>query len=113
MSDSTNVEKEGRTVSDEWWAKALKKSSPKVPLGGGPFCLKYRPDTAGGGYHQTGRRKIVFNGRSIEWSVQTALDLNMLHIPAGMEIDVEQIEQYPSDEILVMTTAARESPCPP
>ena len=112
LSDSTNVEKEGRTVSDEVVGKSLEKIITKNP--GRVVVALFASNIARiqqvVDIIKTGRRKIVFNGRSIEWSVQTALDLNMLHIPAGMEIDVEQIEQYPSDEILIMTTGSQGEP---
>jgi ribonuclease J len=112
LSDSTNVEKEGRTVSDEVVGKSLEKIITKSP--GRVVVALFASNIARiqqvVDIIKTGRRKIVFNGRSIEWSVQTALDLNMLHIPAGMEIDVEQIEQYPSDEILIMTTGSQGEP---
>ena len=112
LSDSTNVEKEGRTVSDEVVGKSLEKIITKSP--GRVVVALFASNIARiqqvVDIIKTGRRKIVFNGRSIEWSVQTALELNMLHIPAGMEIDVEQIEQYPSDEILIMTTGSQGEP---
>ena len=112
LSDSTNVEKEGRTVSDEVVGKSLEKIITKSP--GRVVVALFASNIARiqqvVDIIKTGRRKIVFNGRSIEWSVQTALDLNMLHIPEGMEIDVEQIDQYPSDEILIMTTGSQGEP---
>ena len=112
LSDSTNVEKEGRTVSDEVVGKSLEKIITKSP--GRVVVALFASNIARiqqvVDIIKAGRRKIVFNGRSIEWSVQTALELDMLHIPEGMEIDVEQIDQYPSDEILIMTTGSQGEP---
>jgi ribonuclease J len=112
LSDSTNVEKDGWTVSDEVVGKSLEKiisrSAGRVIVA--LFASNIARIQQVVDIIKTGSRKIVFNGRSIEWSVQTALDLNMLNIPDGMEIDVEQIDQYPADEILIMTTGSQGEP---
>ena len=114
LSDSTNVEKDGRTISDEVVGETLRKIISKST--GRVIVALFASNIARiqqvVNIIKSGPRKIVFNGRSIELSVQTATDLNMLHIPEGMEIDVDQIDQYPGDEILIMTTGSRGNPCP-
>ncbi len=112
LSDSTNVEKEGRTVSDDVVGKTLEKIISHSP--GRVIVALFASNIARiqqvVDIIRRDGRKIVFNGRSIEWSVRTAIELNMLHIPAGMEIDVDQLDQYPADEILIMTTGSQGEP---
>ena len=44
-------------------------------------------------------KKIVFNGRSIEVSIKIARSLGHLTIPENIEIDIEQLPDFPDDEI--------------
>jgi ribonuclease J len=112
LSDSTNVEKEGRTISDERVGETLEKIIAKsrgrviVAL----FASNiYRIQQVVNIAASRGR-KIVFNGRSIEFSVATAVELNMLQLPHGIVIDVEEINDFNSDEVLILTTGSQGEP---
>ncbi|MFZ2631036.1 MAG: ribonuclease J [Desulfosalsimonadaceae bacterium] len=112
LSDSTNVEKDGKAISDEvvgqTFDKIITKSNGRV------FVALFASNIARVqqivDIIKFKNRKIVFNGRSIELSVKTAIDLNMLHIPHGMTVDISEIEDYPPDEILIMTTGSQGEP---
>ncbi|MDO9262548.1 MAG: ribonuclease J [Desulfosalsimonadaceae bacterium] len=112
LSDSTNVEKDGKAISDEMvgqtFDKIITKSNGRV------FVALFASNIARiqqiVDIIKFKHRKIVFNGRSIELSVKTAIDLNMLHIPHGMTVDISEIEDYPPDEILIMTTGSQGEP---
>ena len=112
LSDSTNVEKDGKAISDEvvgqTFDKIITKSNGRV------FVALFASNIARVqqivDIIRFKNRKIVFNGRSIELSVKTAIDLNMLHIPHGMTVDISEIEDYPPDEILIMTTGSQGEP---
>jgi ribonuclease J len=112
LSDSTNVEKDGRTISDdvvgETLRKIISKSTGRVIVA--LFASNIARIQQIANIIKSGKRKIVFNGRSIELSVKIAVSLGMLHIPEGIEIDVDQIEQYSADEILIMTTGSQGEP---
>ena len=112
LSDSTNVEKEGQTISDqvvgETLRKIITKSTGRVIVA--LFASNIARIQQVVDIIKSGKRKIVFNGRSIELSVKTAIDLNMLHLPPEMEIDVEGIDSYSPDEILIMTTGSQGEP---
>ncbi len=112
LSDSTNVEKEGRTISADVLGQTLRKiiSNKTGRVIVALFASNIARIQQVVNILKSGRRKIVFNGRSIEWSVKIAIELNLLHIPEGMEIDVEQIDQYPADEVLIMTTGSQGEP---
>ena len=53
---------------------------------------------------------IVINGRSIEVSAKIARSLGYLTIPAGMEIDIGQVTDYPDDDIIIITTGSQGEP---
>ena len=112
LSDSTNVEKDGRTLSDKVVGETLRKIISKST--GRVFVALFASNVARiqqvVNIIKSGKRKIIFNGRSIESSVKTAVSLDMLHIPDGMEIDVDQLDQYLPDEILIMTTGSQGEP---
>jgi len=112
LSDSTNVEKDGKAISDEvvgqTFDKIITRSAGRV------FVALFASNIARiqqiVDIIKFKNRKIVFNGRSIELSVKTAIDLNMLHIPHGMTVDISEIEYYPPEEILIMTTGSQGEP---
>ncbi|MCD6585799.1 MAG: ribonuclease J [Desulfobacteraceae bacterium] len=112
LSDSTNVEKDGRTLSDKVVGETLRKIISKST--GRVFVALFASNVARiqqvVNIIKSGKRKIIFNGRSIESSVKTAVSFDMLHIPDGMEIDVDQLDQYLPDEILIMTTGSQGEP---
>jgi ribonuclease J len=112
LSDSTNVEKDGRTISDDVVGETLRKiisnSTGRVIVA--LFASNIARIQQVANIIKSGKRKIVFNGRSIELSVKIAVSLGMLHIPEGIEIDVDQIEQYCPDEILILTTGSQGEP---
>ncbi|MDA3894686.1 MAG: ribonuclease J [Desulfobacteraceae bacterium] len=112
LSDSTNVEKDGRTVSDDVIGETLRKiianSTGRVIVA--LFASNIARIQQIVNIIKSGNRKIVFNGRSIESSVQTAVSLGMLHISDDIEIDVDQIENYSPDEILILTTGSQGEP---
>jgi len=112
LSDSTNVEKEGQTISDEVIGKTLEniitKSTGRVIVA--LFASNIARIQQVVNIIKSGNRKIIFNGRSIELSVKVASELGMLHIPDGMEIDVDHIDQYAPHEILIITTGSQGEP---
>ena len=112
LSDSTNVEKEGRSVSDSQVGGTLEKivaaSSGRVIIA--LFASNIaRIQQIVSTCVRLGR-KAVFNGRSIELSVGIASELNLLDIPADLVIDVTEIDDYAPEEILILTTGSQGEP---
>ncbi len=112
LSDSTNVEKDGHSISDRQVGKSLEKivadSAGRVIIA--LFASNIaRIQQIIAICRQTGR-KILFNGRSIELSVQIAADLNMLDIPESMVIDLSEVDAYAPEEILILTTGSQGEP---
>jgi ribonuclease J len=112
LSDSTNVEKEGYTISAEVIGAALarvtegRKGRIIVAL----FASNITRIQQIVNIARSREKKIVFNGRSIEVSVKLAKTLGYLQIPAEMEIDINDIGYYPDDEIILVTTGSQGEP---
>ncbi len=112
LSDSTNVEKEGYTISDKEIGETLDKIITDshgriiVALFASNIArIQLIVDIA-----RTRDKKVVFNGRSIEVSVNIAKSLGHLTIPADTEIGIEQVSNFPDDEIIIITTGSQGEP---
>jgi ribonuclease J len=112
LSDSTNVEKEGYTISAEEIGAALarvtegRRGRTIIAL----FASNITRIQLIVNIARARKKKIVFNGRSIEVAVRLAKKLGYLNIPADMELDVDDIGYYPDDEIILVTTGSQGEP---
>ncbi len=109
LSDSTNVENEGYTVSDQKVAESLgeivAKSEGRVIVAlfaSNIFRIRQIVDIA-----LKNRRKIVFNGRSILQTVAVAKELGYFSCPDKMILDVKKVNSFPDNEILIITTGSQ------
>jgi ribonuclease J len=112
MSDSTNVESRGYTVSDSEIGETLDKISRACK---GRIIVALFASNVGriqqiADIAAATRRKIIFNGRSIEVTASIARELGHLRIRPGMEIGIDQIDQYSDDEIFLITTGSQGEP---
>ena len=112
LSDSTNVEKEGYTISDKEISDTLarimegKKGRIIIALFASNITrIQHIVNIA-----REREKKIVISGRSIEVSVNIARELGYLSIPEGMEIGIDQIGDFPDDEIIMVTTGSQGEP---
>lgn len=112
LSDSTNVEKEGYTISDREIGETLKGIISKcrgrviVALFASSISrIQQIIDIA----HQNGRQ-VVYNGRSIEVTVGIAKSLGYIRIPDGMEIGIDEIGNTPDDQVVLITTGSQGEP---
>jgi ribonuclease J len=112
LSDSTNVEKEGHTASSHEigaeLARIIQGARGRiiVALFASNIARIQQIVTIAA---RLGR-KIVFNGRSIEVSVSIARQLGYLSIPDGMEIDIDELDHFPDEEIIMVTTGSQGEP---
>jgi len=112
LSDSTNVEREGYTTAESEIGSVLAKIAEKstgriiVALFASSISrIKQITDIA-----VSNGRKVVFNGRSIENSVNIAKELGYISLPEGVEIDVREVNNFPDDEIAIITTGSQGEP---
>lgn len=112
LSDSTNVEKEGYTISEQEVGETLARiaTGRKGRIIIGLFASSITRIQQVIDIAKTLNRKISFNGRSIETSVNIAKNLGYIRVPEGMEIDVQQINDFPDDEIVIITTGSQGEP---
>jgi ribonuclease J len=112
LSDSTNVEKDGHTISAQEigaeLARIMEAATGRIIVALFAFNIARIQQVVN--IAQTRRRKVVFNGRSIEVSVAIARKLGYLDVPEGMEIDIDEVNTYPDDEIIMITTGSQGEP---
>ncbi len=112
LSDSTNVEKEGYTISEQEVGETLIRiaTGRKGRIIIGLFASSITRIQQVVDIAEKLNRKIIFNGRSIETSVNIAKNLGYIRVPAGMEIDVDQVSEFADDEIVIVTTGSQGEP---
>jgi len=112
LSDSTNVEKEGYTISDREIGETLSRiimSSPGRVIvalfASNIMRIQQIVNIAA-------RRgsKIAVNGKSLEISVHLAKSMGHLNIPEGMEIQVDEIRHFADKEVVIITTGSQGEP---
>lgn len=112
LSDSTNVEKEGYTISAKQIGESLSRLAENcsgriiVAL----FASNITRIQKVVNIAVALGRKVVFNGRSIELSVRIAKELGFLKVPADMEIEVDAIGDLPDNEIVMIMTGSQGEP---
>ena len=55
-------------------------------------------------------RKVAVSGRSMANNTQMALELGYLHAPDGVLIDIEQLNKYPPEKVVLITTGSQGEP---
>ncbi len=112
LSDSTNVEKEGYTKSAQEIGETLaiitagSKGRIIIALFASNIArIQQMVDIA-----KERGRKVVFDGRSIETNVNIAKELGYIDVPEDIEINIDQIDNFPDDEILMIMTGSQGEP---
>ncbi|MDO5677427.1 MAG: ribonuclease J [Propionibacteriaceae bacterium] len=55
-------------------------------------------------------RKVVYVGRSMVRNMATARDLGYLKVPAGTLIEMKEIDKYPDDKVVIVSTGSQGEP---
>jgi ribonuclease J len=112
MSDSTNVEKEGYTIPE----KQIRDRLEDIILNSNGRVIVAVFASNIGRIQQiidiAKKRdsKIVINGKSMEIGVGLAQDLGYMKIPDDMQISINEINDYPDHEIIIITTGSQGEP---
>ncbi|MBU5590173.1 ribonuclease J [Clostridium sp. MSJ-4] len=112
MGDSTNVERPGYTISEKSIGETLTRilSNAKGRVIVATFASNiHRMQQIVNSSIDYGR-KVVFSGRSMENISKVAMDLGYLHIPEGKVISVDEMENYPNEQITLITTGSQGEP---
>jgi len=112
MCDSTNVERDGYTMSE----KTVGSTFEEIFMGARDRILVA---TFASNVHRVQQvinaavkfnRKVSICGRSMVNVVKVAMDLGYMNIPEGVLIDIDQINRYPSDKLVIITTGSQGEP---
>ena len=112
LSDSTNVEIEGYTISEHEVAGNLEKlidaAKGRVIISmfaSNVFRIQQVIDIA-----VNNHRKVVFNGRSMEQIVAVAMELGHIKCPENTIMNIKQIGNYNDNQVVIITTGSQGEP---
>lgn len=112
LSDSTNVEREGYTISESYVGEALADIFPKcdgriivAAFSSNIHRVQQVADVAAA----TGR-KILLNGRSMIANVRIARELGYLNIPDELLMDLKCLPDIPRNQVCMITTGSQGEP---
>ncbi len=113
LSDSTNAERPGTTMSESsvgesfemLFRKAKKKRIIVATFASNIHRIQQIMDVA-----QARGRKVAVVGRSLENLVQVGTELGYLNIPENTLISVERIRHYADEKLVIITTGSQGEP---
>jgi len=113
MSDSTNAERQGYTMSESTIGGTLddifmqnKKSRIIVAtFASNIHRMQQIIDAA----HKTGR-KVAVSGRSMENILTVAIELGYMKVPPGVLVDIDAISKYNKNQTVIITTGSQGEP---
>ncbi|NLK93756.1 MAG: ribonuclease J [Clostridiales bacterium] len=112
MADSTNVERPGYTMSErtvgESFVRLFGKAEGRIivaTFASNVHRIQQIIDAA-----QKYGRKVSVSGRSMENIVQVAMELGYLEMNEDTLISIDQINKYPNDQVVLITTGSQGEP---
>ena len=112
LADSTNVEREGYTLSERLVGEAFEQIFPKCA---GRIIVAafssniHRVQQVVDAASRCGR-KVLLNGRSMLANVQIARELGYLSIPDNLLIDLKELPRLPKEQVCMITTGSQGEP---
>jgi ribonuclease J len=113
LSDSTNAERPGYTMSERKVGDSLRN------IFGSAENRRIIVATFASNIHRIQQiidtavfcdRKLALSGRSMINVIQKAIELGYVQIPSGFLIDIEHVNKYPPEKIVVVTTGSQGEP---
>lgn len=113
LSDSTNAERPGYTVSEKkvgesfevLFSKANGKRIIVATFASNIHRVQQIMDVA----HQLGK-KVALSGRSLENVVSIGKELGYLNIPEGLLVTLDQVRRLPAEDMVLITTGSQGEP---
>ncbi len=112
MSDSTNAEKPGYTMSERTVGNTFKNifATHKGRILVATFASNiHRIQQIINAAEENGR-KVILSGRSMLNNIGVALELGYIDIKEGTLIDIRDMNKYPKEEITLITTGSQGEP---
>ncbi|MCL2488315.1 MAG: ribonuclease J, partial [Oscillospiraceae bacterium] len=113
LADSTNAERPGYTPSErvvgESFNSLFKMAESKRIIIATFSSNLHRIQQIVDAAEQLGR-KVAVSGRSMITFVDIAQELGYLNLPAGLLIDIDVVNRYPKDEVIIITTGSQGEP---
>ncbi|MBR4015465.1 MAG: ribonuclease J [Anaerotignum sp.] len=110
MSDSTNAERKGFTMSEKTVGKVFEKifeDTPKNRIMVATFSSNiHRIQQIINAAYMYGR-KVAIIGRSMVNAVKTASELDYLWVPPRTLIDINEIRNYRDEQLVIITTGSQ------
>lgn len=112
MSDSTNAERPGYTESETTVSVAFRKAfgEAKGRIILATFASNISRIQQAINTAVLFKRKVTVLGRSMVNNVQIAIDLGYLEVPDGVLIEPDELNRYPADQVLILTTGSQGEP---
>ena len=113
LSDSTNAERPGFTATEQkvadgvrsLFARAQNKRIIIATFASNIYRVLQIIDLA-----VEDGRKVAFSGRSMVNNTAMAQELGYMHIPEGTLISIDEINQYPPEQVVLVTTGSQGEP---
>ncbi len=113
FSDSTNVERAGYTMSertvgerfDEIFEKSKDKRIIVASFASNVHRIQQIINSA-----VRNKRKVAVSGRSMQTICEVATELGYLHVPKGTIINLEEINRYRPEQLVIVTTGSQGEP---
>ena len=113
LADSTNVDRKGYTMSESTvgttFDEIFRKHDDKRIFVASFASNVHRVQQVVNSTYAT-NRKICFSGRSMVNITRIASELGYLKIPEGMMIELNEIDKYPDNELVIVTTGSQGEP---
>ncbi|NLY51902.1 MAG: ribonuclease J [Firmicutes bacterium] len=112
MSDSTNAERPGYTLSERVVGQAFDQVFDEAP---GRILVA----TFSSNIHRIQQiidaaakhgRKVGIVGRSMINNVSIASELGYLNVPPRIMVDIDELDKYPADKVVIITTGSQGEP---
>lgn len=112
LADSTNVERPGYTMSEstvgETFDKIFSDANNRIIVATFASNIHRVQQVINSAVKYN--RKVSVTGRSIENITAVASELGYLNIPDGTLIDIDNIDKYPDNKIVIITTGSQGEP---
>lgn len=113
MSDSTNAERPGVTMSERSLGKSFdiffEKGAEKRIIVATFASNVHRVQQIVNSAYKYGR-KVAVSGRSMVNVLNAAIELGYMNIPKNTLIDLDEIDRYPKEKVVIVTTGSQGEP---